>query len=81
MTGTIAGSTNNLFKCVQKVIGFGIDADEAFKMASLTPAKLMGISDTKGTIEVGKDADIIVVDKDYNLMLSMVGGKVYKNIL
>ena len=79
--GTIAGSTNNLFKCVQKVIGFGIDADEAFKMASLTPAKLMGISDTKGTIEVGKDADIIAVDKDNNLLFSMVGGKVYKNVL
>ncbi len=79
--GTIAGSTNNLFKCVQKVISFGIDADEAFKMASLTPAKLMGISDVKGTIEVGKDADIIAVDKDNNLLFSMVGGKVYKNIL
>ena len=79
--GTIAGSTNNLFKCVQKVISFGIDADEAFKMASLTPADLMGISGSKGSIEIGKDADIIVVDKDYNLMLSMVGGKVYKNVL
>jgi len=79
--GTIAGSTTNLFKCVQKVISFGIDADEAFKMASLTPATLMGIDDKKGTVEVGKDADLIVVDKDYNLLLSMVGGTIYKNII
>ena len=79
--GTIAGSTTNLFKCVQKLISFGIDADEAFKMASYTPAKLMGISDTKGSVEVGKDADLIVVDDNYNLVLSMVGGTIYKNIL
>ncbi len=77
--GTIAGSTNNLFKCVQRVISFGIDADEAFKMASYTPAKLMGIYDTKGSVEIGKDADLIVVDNNYNLLLSMVGGKIYKN--
>lgn len=79
--GTIAGSTNNLFKCVKRVIGFGIDADEAFKMASLTPAKLMGIDDAKGSVEIGKDADLIVVDKNYDLKMSMVGGKIYKNEL
>ena len=79
--GTIAGSTTNLFKCVQKVISFGIDPDEAFKMASYTPATLMGISDTKGSVEVGKDADLIVVDDAYNLVLSMVGGTIYKNKL
>lgn len=79
--GTIAGSTNNLFKCVQRVISFGIDADEAFKMASYTPACLMGIDDVKGKIEVGYDADIIAVDEDNNLVLSIVGGKIYTNKL
>jgi len=79
--GTIAGSTTNLFKCVKKIIEFGIEPDEAFKMASYTPAKLMGIYDSKGSVEVGKDADLIVVDNDYNLILSMVCGTIYKNKL
>ena len=37
------------------------------RMASETPAKIMGVFDRKGSIEEGKDADIIVFDKDINL--------------
>lgn len=79
--GALAGSTTNLFKCVKKAIEFGIEPDEAFKMASLTPARLMGIDDIKGKIEVGYDSDIIAVDDTYNLVLSMVGEQIYMNNL
>ncbi len=79
--GALAGSTTNLFGCVKKAIEFGIEPNEAFKMASLTPAKLMEIDDCKGKIEVGYDADIIAIDENFNLMFSMVGEKVYTNNL
>jgi N-acetylglucosamine-6-phosphate deacetylase len=64
--GALAGSTTNLFDCVKKAIEFGIPAEDAFKMASETPATLMGLK--KGKIEVGYDSQFIVLDDDYNLV-------------
>lgn len=45
-------------------------------MASLTPAVIAGINGTKGSLEAGKDADIIVIDDDINVYMSMVRGKI-----
>lgn len=64
--GALAGSTSTLYTCVMKAIEFGIPADEAFAMASGTPAAMMGIK--KGRIEAGYDADFIVVDDNYRLL-------------
>ena len=64
--GALAGSTSTLYSCVMKAIEFGIPADEAFAMASRTPANMMGVK--KGRIEAGYDADFIVVDEDYRLL-------------
>ena len=73
--GAIAGSTSTLIQCVKKAIEFGIPETEAFKMASETPAKLLGIK--KGKLEQGYDADFIAVDDDYNVVMIVIGGKVY----
>ena len=54
---------------------------DVFRMASETPAKIMGVFDRKGSIEEGKDADIIVFDKDINLTYVMQMGKVITNKL
>ena len=72
--GKIAGSTSDLLKCVKTAIGFGIPADDAFKMASATPAKLMGIK--KGEINSGYDADFIVTDDDFCLHQVVIGGRI-----
>ena len=45
-------------------------------MASETPARSLGIN--KGKIEVGYDADFIVVDEEFNLRYSVVGGRIYE---
>lgn len=63
--GALAGSTSNLRTCVKKAIEFGIPKDDAIKMASETPAKLLGIK--KGKIAVGYDADFVVVDDEMNV--------------
>ena len=73
--GTIAGSSSFLLDCVKKAIEFGIPEADAFRMASLTPAELLGVN--KGKIEVGYDADFIVLDKDYNLLTTIIEGEVY----
>ena len=57
----MAGSTSNLMDCVKKAISFGIPKEDAIKMATETPAKLLDIK--KGKIEIGYDADFVVVDE------------------
>ena len=44
-------------------------------MATFNPAQALGISDHKGTIEVGKDADLVVLDADFNVMRTMRRGQ------
>ncbi len=65
-SGALAGSTTTLFGCVKKAMEFGIPAEDAFKMASETPAKLMGLK--KGKIEVGYDSQFIILDDNYDLV-------------
>ena len=74
--GTLAGSTSFLLDCVKKAIEFGISESEAFKMATETPANLLGVE--KGKLEVGYDADFIVLDEEYNLIKIIIGGELYK---
>ena len=71
--GNLAGSTSTLFDCVKTAISFGIPKDEAVKMASENPARLMGLN--KGKIEKGYDADFIIVDSDFNLIKAIVRGE------
>ncbi|MBO4897122.1 MAG: N-acetylglucosamine-6-phosphate deacetylase [Clostridia bacterium] len=63
-SGALAGSTTNLLGCVKKAIEFGIPEEDAFKMASETPAKLLGLK--KGKIAVGYDAELALLDKNKN---------------
>lgn len=53
----------------------GANLVDAMKMASLTPATIMGINDRKGSIEKGKDADIIIFDSDIDIKRTIIGGR------
>ena len=75
-TGVLAGSSFTLYDCVVSAISFGIPERDAFKMASETPANLMGLK--KGKIEVGYDADLIIADKDYNIITVAAMGRFCK---
>jgi len=69
--GTIAGSVTNLFDCMCKAIEFGIPAEEAVAAATMNPAKSIGIYGEVGSLTPGKRADVILVDKDWNLVRVM----------
>ena len=75
--GTIAGSTATMSQCVrnahQKV---GVALSEAVKMASLNPARAMGLSDRLGSLAVGKDASLVVIDEQVNVHMTMVKGQI-----
>ena len=72
-SGHLAGSTSTLLDCVKVAISFGIPEEDAVMMASENPARLMGLN--KGKIEVGYDADFIIVDDSFNLVRTIVRGE------
>lgn len=71
LAGSIATMDTIIRTCIQKA---NIPMEDVFRMASETPAKIMGVFDRKGSIEEGKDADIIVFDRDINLTYVMQMG-------
>ena len=79
--GTIAGSVLKLNKGVWNVYtNSSIPLHECVNCASLNPAKVIGVDDKKGSIEIGKDADIVVLDKEFNVKKTIIGGVVrYEN--
>ena len=79
--GTIAASTSNVYKELKNVISFGIPEKQAVKSATINPAKAIRADRETGSIGEGKLADILVVDKDYNIKLVIVKGKIKVNNL
>ncbi|MBE6656671.1 MAG: N-acetylglucosamine-6-phosphate deacetylase [Ruminococcaceae bacterium] len=74
--GTIAGSVLKLNHAVKNVLAYtSLPICEVFKMASLNPATSIGVSDRIGSLEAGKDADIIIVDEDINVKRTIKKGK------
>lgn len=78
LAGSIATMDRLIRTCVQMA---GIPLEDACRMASETPAKIMGVYDRKGSLEKGKDADIILFDNDLNLTYVMQMGHVVTNTL
>lgn len=78
LAGSIATMDVLIRTCIQKA---EIPMIDVFRMASETPAKIMGVFDRKGSIEEGKDADLMVFDKDINLTYVMQMGKEITNNL
>ncbi len=73
---TLAGSIATADVLVQTMVKkAGIPLEDAVRMASETPARLIGIADTKGTLEKGKDADIVILDNDANVRCVFTKGK------
>ena len=66
--GTIAGSVANLFDCMLTAISFGIPPETAIAAATMNPAKSIGIYDTVGSLTVGKKADVLIVNQEYELI-------------
>ena len=75
--GTIAGSVLKLNKGVWNVYtNTSIPLYECVNCATLNPATTIGVADRKGSIEIGKDADIVVLDDEFNVKKTIIGGVV-----
>ena len=75
--GTLAGSVLTMDKAVKNMVTkVGIPLPKAIQMASYNPAKSIGIDDKKGSLEPGKDADIVILNKNLETELTIVAGKI-----
>lgn len=75
--GTLAGSTGNMLGGFQNwVKTLGVSVEEASMMASGNPARVAGVLDCKGTIETGKDADLLILDSELSLVRTICEGRV-----
>jgi len=76
----IAGSSLTMIRGVNNLVAYGFSMEDAVKAASTNPAQVMRFA-RKGTIIPGNDADLVVFDKHFNILSTVVGGDFKKNIL
>jgi N-acetylglucosamine-6-phosphate deacetylase len=75
--GTIAGSILSMDRAVANVQHFaGLALPQAVEMATLSPARVIGCDKSKGSLAPGKDADLVLLDADVNVSMTMIGGEV-----
>lgn len=79
--GTIAASTSNIYEEFKNVVKFGIPLKQAIKSATINPARAIRVDAVTGSIEPGKNADIVVLDDQLNIKLVMVKGQIKVNNL
>lgn len=74
--GTIAGSVLRLNEAVRNMLdNTDLPVHAAVGMASLSPACAIGVEARKGSLEAGKDADIVLADDRFNIHTTIIGGR------
>ncbi|MEV7378191.1 N-acetylglucosamine-6-phosphate deacetylase [Streptomyces lydicus] len=74
--GSIAGSTLTLDRAFKRAVTLdGLTVDQAVQALSANPARLLGIDDRVGSLEVGKDADLVVLDAAWDVVGVMRRGE------
>jgi N-acetylglucosamine-6-phosphate deacetylase len=77
LDGALAGSTATLDYVLRNVIAFaGVTLNQALQMATTTPAEAMHIQARKGSLVVGKDADVIFLDSALRVRMTLIAGRV-----
>jgi N-acetylglucosamine-6-phosphate deacetylase len=74
--GTLVGSVAPMNLCVGNMVhSVGYSLGTAVRMATLNPAVVVGADGRKGSLEPGKDADLVVVDEHVEVYMTMVKGQ------
>lgn len=60
---TLAGSVTSLMGCLHQAVQFGIPLADAVRASSYNPAQAIGIDDRTGSLEVGKEASVVLLDE------------------
>ena len=74
-SGTLAGSRLTLIQAVQNAVAFGrLSLPDAVRLASFNPARAIGEEQRLGSLEVGKQADLVVFDDRFRVSTTFVNG-------
>jgi N-acetylglucosamine-6-phosphate deacetylase len=74
---SFAGSVATADRLVRNMVTMAdVPLKDAVTMMSITPAKIMKVDDRKGSLTVGKDADIVIFDSNINIHTTIINGKV-----
>ncbi|MBM3253031.1 MAG: N-acetylglucosamine-6-phosphate deacetylase [Candidatus Omnitrophica bacterium] len=75
--GEIAGSNLTMIEAITNAIKYGnLSLKDAVSLATINPARLLGIDNKKGSLETGKDADMVIADKDLNVVMTICEGRI-----
>ena len=74
---SFAGSIGTMDRALKVALGYGVPVLDAVRSLTLTPAEIVNVSDRKGSLDVGKDADILITDADFNLRSVYIRGAKY----
>ena len=74
--GSIAGSVITMLDAVKRMRELEFSDAEISRMASLNPARVLGIERDFGKLEIGKRADLVALDEKGNVKFTMIGGKI-----
>lgn len=74
---SFAGSVATTDKLLRNLVeNVGVSILEAVKMLTATPARIMKVQNSKGKIEKGFDADLVIFDNDFEISNTIVGGQI-----
>ena len=77
-TERLAGATITLMEGVRNVVNWGYSLEDALTMATLAPARNLGVADSVGSIASDKTADLVIVDENLSVQTVILGGKLLK---
>jgi len=76
-SGSLAGSTLTMDAAVRNAMAFtGMSLQEALPMATAAPAEAMGLAGRKGTLAVGADADLVLLDPELRVRMTLIAGEI-----
>jgi N-acetylglucosamine-6-phosphate deacetylase len=78
--GSIAGSVITMLDAARRMRALDFTEWEVSQMASANPARLLGLEKTYGIIETDKRADLVALDEQGNVKLTIIGGKIQTGV-
>jgi N-acetylglucosamine-6-phosphate deacetylase len=75
--GTIASSMLTMNRAVRNTLDYtGCSVADAVRMATWVPAQTAGCADNKGSLKPGKDADLVILNRDFSVAATILEGEV-----
>ncbi len=73
----LAGSAATMMRVVRTMVKkAGVSVSDAVRMASLNPARALSLSGRKGSLEPRKDADVVIFSPQFEVQMTMIGGRI-----